>query len=331
VDLPQRLSSYSQHLTMAVQRTAMSAGYEVVLEEMRSADLVQGKMPGVIQRRSVDALLLDGVVRDHHIRFLEDHPLPYFVMGNCPLGSDVPQVRIDAAGLTREITRELLKAGRDPVWLDVDLSRTHYYHTGLEMFRGYSEAIRLYGGGRSSLHLCPFNANQVASAAAQLAQAGLKNAAIILTDWSSALLPAALALKSGEANELLIVPWPQSDLIQNLGAANIVHWSQTIEPEEIAQQAVSNLIAALERKIEQVQSLSLHGTCRLRFENGKPKMELSRTWRATETFAVERPGPGPGWRHLENPSDAPLNRISQSAVAPSSRADAVAGVSNSEQ
>lgn len=298
VDPQNRASTYSQLLTAGIQRTANKAGYEVVIEEMQSEALVQGMVPEMIRRNSVDAVLLDGAVRKHHIRFLEDQQVLYLVTGTCPLGTNVPQIRLNGERLGFEITRELLQAGRSPVWLDLDLSRTERYHMGLELFRGYSDAVQKYGDGKHSLHLCPLYANQIAGAATKLVQAGLKNAAIIVQDWGSTLLPSALALKSPNANDLLIVPITIGFAVRPLSEGNVVRWSQVFKTEMIGEKAVGELVGVLENRSSQFRTLSLEMSCKLQELSPVAKMDLHWEWKPTEAFALEQQGAHHGWRHL---------------------------------
>jgi hypothetical protein len=99
VYLPTKVSTYSQLLTFGIQREALKAGNKLAIEEMNTAMLVQGKMPEMIRRNSVDAVLLDGPVGEHHVRFLEDHSILYVVTGACPLRAQVLQVRVNGVKL----------------------------------------------------------------------------------------------------------------------------------------------------------------------------------------------------------------------------------------
>ncbi|NUN92190.1 MAG: GntR family transcriptional regulator [Verrucomicrobiae bacterium] len=299
VDPRNSATAYSQRLTSGIQRAANLAGFELLIGEFSSTDLVQGRTPEMLRRRSVDAVLLDGAIREHHLRFLEDQGVLYVVTGTCPLPLDVPQFRLDGERLGFEITRELLKNGRSPVWLDVDLSRTERYHMGLELFRGYSSAIQRYGDGRHALHLCSLHADQIAGAAARLAQVGLKNAAIISQDWGATLLPAALELKSSTPRDLLIVPLPTAFTRQEFVEANAVQWSQFLEAEEIGRRAVCALVDVLEGRSPSLRTVSIETRCALVPIPPTARMELKCEWKPVDAFAMERHGHGGYWRRLE--------------------------------
>lgn len=315
VDLPTKVTTYSQALTFGLQREAQKAGYEVLIEEMDTEMLVQGKLPEMIRRNSVDAVVLDGPVREHHIRFLEDQNVLYVVVGTCPLGARVPQVRINGARLGFEITRELLQAGRSPVWLDVDLTRTDYWHFGLEMFRGYSDAVQRFGDGKHSLHLCPLHANQVAGAAAKLVQAGLKNAAIIAQDWGAALLPAALALKSPTPDDLLLVPLPWGVTTRHFTGGNVASWTSLLETEELSEQVVRSLVDVIEGREEQFASLSLEMTCQIVQNKPGLKLDMRREWKRGDRFVIEQHGRRQSWRHLDAGKDETKELLRETAPA----------------
>ena len=296
VDLAHPLHPYSQQLTFAIQRTALRAGYELIIEEMRTEELLQGKVPEMVRRRSVDALLLDGRVRDHHIRFLEDHSVLYLVLGNRPLGADVPQLRINVENLAYEITRELFQAGRRPIWFDADPAKADLWYVDLERFRGYANAVKAFAPV-GSLHLCPIEPDKVAQAAAMLCRSGLPNAAIVVDHWASAMLPAALAMHSPTPQEILIVPMPGRMLCQALSGRNVVTWSKYVEVDEVAEQALGSLVPLIEGRSEQLHSVSMEMKCRLLTPDPAPRMELTTSWEQKDAFSAEQYGDGRMWRH----------------------------------
>lgn len=312
VDAPGPVSPYSQSLTFAVQQSAVRAGYELLIERMQTADLLQGKIPEMVRRHSVDAVLLNNFVRDYHIRFLEDHRMLALVVGVRPLGDDVPQVRLNGYRLAYEITRELLCAGRHPVWLDVDVTRLEHYHLGVELLRGYEQAIQQYGGGTHSPQLCPIKADGLTAAVNKLVQGGLDNAAILAENWSSSLLPAALSLKSPRAERLLIVPYPSGNLCRSIRGPNVIEWSRVVEVEEIADRAVNTLIPVVEGQTEQLRTVSLEMSCRFIPSGGTARMELSCEWESRDAFLVERYGNGMISRHLGVPEGSQEVGISDS-------------------
>ena len=131
VDMDRPINLYSQELAFSIQRSAFQSGYQLFVEEMRTDDLIRGKIPEMIRRRSVDAVLLDGRVRESHIRFLESQGILYVVTGNTPLGKDVQQVRLDLKQLTHDMTRELLRGGRQTVWLDALPPGSETWYVGM--------------------------------------------------------------------------------------------------------------------------------------------------------------------------------------------------------
>jgi len=305
VDLAQPLHPYSQTLTFAIQRAAFQAGYELIVEEMRTEELLQGKVPEMIRRRSVDALLLDGRVREPHIRFLEDQHMLFVVTGNTPLGNTVPQVRINVEGLAYAMTRELLLAGRSPVWFDVDPGKGELWHVDLEAYRGYAAAVKEFDPGAGSLHLCPIEPDNISKVAAQLTRGGLKNAAVIVHHWASAMLPAALSMHSKQSQEILIVPGPHQNLTQTLSGPNVVKWSRVTDVEEIAEHSVEGLLAILEGKSEQLTSLTMDQSCKLSSTPDGLRMELESLWEPGNAFEVIQYGSGRSWRPVTTTGPTP--------------------------
>jgi len=298
VDMEKPLHPYSQTLTFGLQAAAFKEGYELLVEEMRTDDLVKGKLPEMLRRRSVDAVILDGRIRDFHIHFLRDQNILYVVTGNCPLGNDVPQVRVNMGGLAFEITRELLQSGHRPVWFDVDPAKGELWHVDREVFRGYTRAINQFGGKSASLHLCPIEPDRIANVAETILREGLKNAAVVVSHWASAMLPAALAMHTKSPHDLAIIPIPSHSLTQSLRAPNVVQWSRCVDVEESAQQAVNLLIPVLEGKSDRTGSVTLEMSCKFARSQGRPRMDLSIRWEARDEFEVQRFGAGQGWRHI---------------------------------
>lgn len=300
-DAPTPVSSHSQTLTFAVQEAARKAGYELLIERIQTEDLMQGKLPEMVRRRSVDALLLYHGVQSHHLRLLEEQRMLFLVVGNCRLGSEVPQVRLNARRLVHEITRELIQAKRRPIWLDVDPTRFDRYPMGIEIYQGYEDALRQHADETYLPHLCPLRPDRVMAAANRLASLGLERAAVIATDWSAPLLPSALKFKSPEADKLLIVPFPVANFFGSMQAPNLVEWSLRIEAQEIADQAVRTLIPVIEERAERLHSSSLEIGCRLFPTEHGARMEATRAWENRDGFLVERYGDGLSLRHLGLP------------------------------
>lgn len=293
------LSTYSQRLTFAIQTEAHRAGYEVLIEQLRTEELLDGKIPEMVRRRSVDAVLLDGPVRAHHVEFLEDHAMPYVVIGNCPLDVTIPQIRVNAERLVFEICRELFRAGYNPVWFDLDLPAADRWHTGMEMFRGYEAAVKQFGQKQCSLHLCPIDPKRMSDTVSMIRRAGMENAAVLVQNWSAPMLPSALAMHGCEPNGLLIVPMPFGTLNGVFGTGRVAEWSRYFRDEDLPAKAVQTLIPVLEGKTDQFHSLVQTPTCKLSRLEPLPRLELESHWKVLDAFGRESFGQGYIWRHLD--------------------------------
>lgn len=261
---------FLRNLALSLQRASASRGYELAIEQFRIDELLQGKPPQIIEQKLVDGLLLYGAVREDHIQFIRQQATPYIVLGNTPLPPDVPQVRSNAEKMGYEITRELLQAGKYPIWIDADLSNT-YYHTGLERVRGYAKAMSNYGDGAT--YLCKLKADRIMSTVETLARSDLRNAAYIVEDWSAMMLPTSLAMKSQDADQLLIVPIGDV-LAQSMTGPNVVQWSRSLRAWDFAREAVNSIADVIEGQHAHVRSVSFETECRLMQDASLTRMQV---------------------------------------------------------
>lgn len=298
VPLPSE-AMYSQTLILALQRFASQAGYELVVEGLQTDDLVRGQVPDLIRRRSVDGLLLDGRVRSHHIKFLEEHGLPYLVTGNCPLDRRVPQIRWNVAKFAYEVARELFRAGRHPVWFDSDITSLGIYQTGLEVVQGYEAAVHEFSTHDPSLYLCHINLSTIMRVAPLLQRGGLEHAAIVTTSWRDAFLPSATPETQAQNGGLLVVPWPDELVARNVTGANVLQWSRLNVPDDTAARAVNALTDVLDGKTNELQSLTLEMTCHPLQPGPPPRMDIALSWTPTAAFTLDTLGHGKSWRFVE--------------------------------
>ncbi len=220
-------------------------------------------------------------------------------------------------GLAFEITRELLEAGRHPVWFDVDPTKGDLWHVDGEMFQGHAEAIKQFDKKSGSLYLCPIEPDRIEKVAETVCRAGLTGAAAVFCHWASAMVPPVLATHSRSPHDLLIVPIPNGWLSQSLRAPNVVQWSRNLEVEEIAQQAVDSLVPVLEGKSEQLKSTTLEMSCKFVPQPPRGLMELTTRWEAKDAFTVYRLGSGHGWRHRRREAGGDVSGSETETSAPS--------------
>ncbi|MFW6039054.1 MAG: GntR family transcriptional regulator [bacterium] len=258
VDMRGYESPFLRFLTYEIQRLAREAGYELTIDQIDMEDMVAGRMPPMLQRRSVSGFFIYGRVRDFHIRYLDEHPLPYVLVGNRPVPPSTPQVYIDVESLTYQYARALLKQGRSPLWIDVDPSNTSY-EVGQEMLRGYTRAQNEAGNGQ--LHLCNLQMNRLDQAVSQLLTSDLRNAAYIVQDWSSTLLMPLLSGRTRDADQLLLAPMPMSELVDALDGPNVLMWDRAICISDLAAPAVEQLLACVEGRQPRPQSVRFEATC----------------------------------------------------------------------
>lgn len=270
VDMHDQESPSLRDVTFQAQRGAAEAGCQLVIEPMETDELLHGREPEMLAGRSVDGVLLYGRVRDHHVRYVRQSSTPFIVLGNRPIAPSEPQARIGFAEMAYQITRELLKAGRFPVWYDVDVN-SRQYHAGQEQLEGYANACHEFGDG--SLHICSLRMQHMVESVHRLWRGGLEHAAIVAQDWAASLMPAAMSLCTDQWQRLLVVPAPTSPLGRMEGP-NVVRWVGDTDAARYARLGVRSLLDALEGKTTEVQSVTLQTEVRLQSLEPEPVMEL---------------------------------------------------------
>ncbi len=265
-------SPYLRAMIFHLQRLVQNAGYELIVEQLEIEQLVQGKLPRMVRRASVDGIFVYGRVRQHHIRFLEEQPLPFVLVGNRPVEPTVPQVRIDAQGMGYQITRALLQAGRDPVWFDADPANTDY-QAGQEMLRGHTQALHEIAGPGAPLHLCSVRMQRVDGAAEQLLASDLRHSAFIVQDWAASLLMVTLAMRDlARLRQLLVVPVPFDELTRQVQGPNVMQWEGQHDVNDLAVPAVRVLLDRVEGRSTQVASVQINFECQLLGLTPEPRM-----------------------------------------------------------
>lgn len=239
------LRGHSPTLIQTAQRCTQKRGYELVIESLVSEELFAGRLPEIVSRRSVDAVLLDGWVTNAHLRFLDQHALPYVVMGLRDFDRDVPQVQPNIYGLLRRMTGHLIEQGFESIFLDADPAFTEY-RLGVEMFRGYRDEMTARRGGAAPLHLCRIEPDRVRELVDQLADKDLSNVAMLVQSPSWPLLAEALIQKNPSASKMLFVPMPLPRSVQPSLRANHLHWRTLEDSTLLVELAVNGLIDAME-------------------------------------------------------------------------------------
>ncbi len=298
VDGVEHRSFYSQRLTLAVQECAQELGYELLIEQMRTADLLGGRIPTMIARRSVDGVVLDGRITPAHAAFLEERHFVYVATGVRPLGMEVPQVRPNMYRLGRELTRELMRGGRDPIWLEASPKQSDGYMVDAELIRGYMDELRQ--GGRSDMRLCSMNVDQTAAVVGQLLESDLANAAVIVQGWTWPMVAETLIGRTPEARGTLFVPLAVGARPDIQPRCRYVRWRQFMHADWIARPAVRGLVDVLEGRAEAFESVSLDPACRLQMEREPVEGEFTYAEnRVGPRFFLEQTDEGVRWRTEE--------------------------------
>lgn len=266
-------SPYLRDVITDMLEACGAAGYELIIDKLDMDHLVQGQLPEMIQRQSVDGFFIYGRVNSHHVRFLEEQPLPFMVLGNRPIRRPVPSITIDVESLAHDMVRELLAMGRSPVWFDIDPSNLDY-EVGQQMLRGYSRALRDYHTESGAMHLCPVRINRIEEAAELLQRQDLRNAAYIVQDWSASILLSKLSVRCEHFNELLVAPIPVPRLCQSLFGRNIVIWDQMLPGSEMAIQAVQQMVEYQAGRQSGLNSVQFKIGCKRDESSQAPRFKL---------------------------------------------------------
>lgn len=262
--------AYNQDLTFELQRVAAARGYQLAIERLNTEDVMLGRWPHILSSNIVDGLILSGKVRTAHVEWMRERQIPFIVVGNTPVDRSVPQVRLDAQGIAYDITAELIRLGRGPIWFDGDPSRTGY-HAGIEFLTGYMRAQQELGDG--STYFCHLNADRISKVAETICKSDISNAAYIVGDWSYPLLPTALKMACPNADKMLIVPIFRQLYGRPLLASNIVNWTRMWTTSDLAEPAVNALIDAVENSRQEIQSTTVEAKCTLIQRKPIPMMQ----------------------------------------------------------
>ena len=271
-------ASYNQELTFELQHVAAARGYQLTIEQLHTEDVMLGQRPSILDANVVDGLILSGAVRDPHVELMREKQIPFIVVGNTPISRSVPQVRIDSEGIAYDITAELIRAGRGPIWFDGDAANTRY-HAGVELIAGYVRAQQELGDG--STYFCKLSPDRISKVAETLCRSKLDNAAYIVGDWSYPLLPTALRMSCPDADELMIVPITRQLYGRPLLAPNIVSWTRMWTISDFAEPTVNALIDAIEGVRDEIMSTTIEAKCTLTQRSPVPTMQARVVRRTT--------------------------------------------------
>ncbi len=118
-------------------------------------ELINGKLPTVIEHNDIQGVLLDGVIHDFHRTMAEKAGIPYLIAGNHDVSEDLPQVKFDCVDIGKRATEFLHTAsGGKPVVALLEPFRLHFTK---EIFEGYIRAVRETGQIKDILQTCSDN------------------------------------------------------------------------------------------------------------------------------------------------------------------------------
>jgi DNA-binding transcriptional regulator YhcF (GntR family) len=298
VDRPedQRGRFYYQNLVAGIQDAAKRHGYEILLDQMRTEEMLQGKFPRMLLDRTVDAVVLDGRTRSHHVTYLRDQGFLAICTGDTPLGWNAPQIRFNMEQFGQSLVKPLLEAGREPVWLDADPTNADYF-SGQELFRGYAGAMQARPGGGTGLNLCLIEEETAGQVAHLLAARGLAKAALITQSPHWPLVLEHLQKLTPDAGSLWIVPLPMEHLAFPMPNPNCARWTKLLDVNETAALTIERLIELLEGRADAFRSISIEFDCRIKERSPHLLMDLElRHEDPAHAFALHQYANGVTWQ-----------------------------------
>jgi DNA-binding transcriptional regulator YhcF (GntR family) len=269
--------SFIDSLLYSLQSSAGEAEFEFSFENVNSSHLLMGRLPLMLRNKSVDALLLEGLVTDSYLRFFEQYRLPLLVLGNYDVHEKIPTINFDAEALGRQMTSALLAQGRSPIWLhSLPLSN---YMIGRQFERGYRRAISESPSGKG----CFFfegTSETVDQEWEMIQKTGIENAAFILMGHrATSLVNRIVSISSGSARPWLAAP-PFIQRRHNTIKEHIpmvMDWKPWLDlGNKVGKTAIETIIGHLQKCPggRSFHSTLLRPHCRLEVENGIPSWRL---------------------------------------------------------
>ncbi len=130
------------HEVLSVEKYLAGQDIGLSCASLSMEQLMNNQLPKFIESGSVDGVLVDGDVNKHYCYALKQLKLPFVVVGDHPVGKDVPQVTLGCANVARRAV-EFLKERYDmPIHLVMESIWCYYLG---ELFRGYQETAERMG------------------------------------------------------------------------------------------------------------------------------------------------------------------------------------------
>lgn len=112
-------------------------GYQLSICSLKSADIIQGNLPPALNDEALAGVLIDNLVNDSHIEFLNYHQIPFVVLGSCDFSASVPNVRHDMEKSGYLLGNALQKNSEGPVYLVTTPFTYHYIH---DLYKGFARS-----------------------------------------------------------------------------------------------------------------------------------------------------------------------------------------------
>jgi DNA-binding transcriptional regulator YhcF (GntR family) len=124
----------------SAQRWLASQSAMLSIINMTSKELLEGKLPGLLQSPVVQALLVDGMLTEPHVRIIREAGLPFLVVGNWAVSRAFPQIRFAIGAMVRRAIEFLQSRQPEvPIVMAVHVSSFAYRKEALASYR---QAIR---------------------------------------------------------------------------------------------------------------------------------------------------------------------------------------------
>jgi len=135
---PTRTNAYYMSLIRHLGEVLSVADYDLKVATVTDAAFKHRQPHGMLDRRRVRAVVVDGFISQLHIDLIRGLGLDLLVVGNHAVGDDVPQVRHDVRQAAYEISKAMIALNHGPVVL---FTEPYRYHYTTEILLGYQQAM----------------------------------------------------------------------------------------------------------------------------------------------------------------------------------------------
>lgn len=135
---PTRTNAYYMSLIRHLGEVLAGADFDLKVATVTDAAFKHRQPHGMLDRRRVRAVVIDGYVSQLHVDLIRGLGLDVLLAGNHAVSDDVPQVRHDVKQAAYEISKAMIALNHGPAVL---FTEPYRYHYTTEILLGYQQAM----------------------------------------------------------------------------------------------------------------------------------------------------------------------------------------------